>query len=350
MGAQVHRAAQAVPVHLAVPHEQPDVDGTEVTHIVRQQRLLATRIGGLVAAQVRHGVVLVRPIDEVHSRLPRLPGAVHDLRKHLPGVEPALHLSRPGMHQRVVSPRFHRAHELVGHGHRDVEIRDLGDVVLAGDELENIRVVDPQDAHVGAPPRPALLHDLGAGVVERHEGDRPRRHPHGGADHVVLRPEPGEPEAGAPARLVYQRHVPQGVVDAVLPVGQRVFHGQHKARRKLPQGTAGIHERGTVGHPGAGDHELVKRLGQRVHGPGTGSVEPIGFGDGPGHPPEQLPGRLDGVAAVVLDEIAALQHRHGVLAQREGDLLLELGRNTHSLLPRWHGSQRPGQRTEPIEI
>src|SRR2546422_5550919 len=43
-----------------------------------------------------------------------------------------------------------------------------------------------------------------------------RRHAHGGADHVVLGPEPGEREPRAAARLVHQRHGAQRVVDAAL--------------------------------------------------------------------------------------------------------------------------------------
>ena len=50
-------------------------------------------------------------------------------------------------------------------------------LLLARDELEDVRVVDPQDAHVGAPPRAALLDRLGGRVEHGHEGDRPPRRP-----------------------------------------------------------------------------------------------------------------------------------------------------------------------------
>ena len=44
-----------------------------------------------------------------------------------------------------------------------------------------------------------------------------------------LRAQPREREAGAAARLMDERHRAQRVVDAVLAVGERIFHGQHEA-------------------------------------------------------------------------------------------------------------------------
>ena len=39
-----------------------------------------------------------------------------------------------------------RLHEGIGDGDRDIEVGDLGRVVLAGDEIENVGVVDPEGA------------------------------------------------------------------------------------------------------------------------------------------------------------------------------------------------------------
>src|SRR2546423_1807781 len=81
--------AQPLPVDLAptVLHEQPEIHRAEVAHVVGEQRLLAARVRGLVVAQVRHRVVVVRPVDEIHTRLTGLPRAVHDLAEHLAGIE-----------------------------------------------------------------------------------------------------------------------------------------------------------------------------------------------------------------------------------------------------------------------
>lgn len=44
-------------------------------------------------------------------------------------------------------------------------------VLLAGDELHDVRMVDPEDAHVGATAGAALLNVLCGVVVDLHEGD-----------------------------------------------------------------------------------------------------------------------------------------------------------------------------------
>ena len=49
-----------------------------------------------------------------------------------------------------------------------------------------------------------------------------------------------------PPALMDERHRAQRVVDAVLPVRERVLDGQHEARRELAERTAGVHERRRV--------------------------------------------------------------------------------------------------------
>ena len=53
---------------------------------------------------------------------------------------------------------------------------------LALDEVQDVRMVDAQDAHVGAPTSAALLHGLRGLVEDAHERDRARGHALGGAD------------------------------------------------------------------------------------------------------------------------------------------------------------------------
>ena len=95
--AEIHRAPQAVPIHLAVLDEHTDIYRPEVTYVIGEKRLLAAGVRRLVGAQVRHRVVLVRAIDEEHTGLAGLPGAVHDLAEHLAWVELPHHFSRTWM-------------------------------------------------------------------------------------------------------------------------------------------------------------------------------------------------------------------------------------------------------------
>ncbi len=176
-------------------------------------------------------------------------------------------------------------------------------------------MIDAQDAHVGAAPRPALLDHLGRRIVQGHEGDRPGRHPHGGADDVVLGSQPREREPGPAARLVHQRHVPQRVVDAALARGQRVVHRQHEAGRQLAQRPPGVHQRRAVGHPHPRRHQLVERLRHRLDGAGARAVAGIGRGDRARHAPQQIGRLFHRLTPLVLDQVSALQDRDRVLAE-----------------------------------
>src|SRR5207245_2593369 len=144
-----------------------------------------------------------------------------------------------------------------------------------------------------------------------------RSHAHGGAHHIVLGTQAGEREPGSPTRLVHQRHGPQRVVDAALAVRERVFHREHEARRELTEGPPGVHERGRIRHPDPRGHELEERLRQALHGLVGGPVASIRLGDGARDAPEQVLGPLGRLPLVVLHQVAALEHGHGVGAQIE---------------------------------
>ncbi len=117
VGAEVHHGPQALPVHVAVVHEQPQIHRPEIADVVRQERLLPARVGRLVTAEVWHRVEMVRPVDEVHTRLARLPGAVNDRAEHVARLE--LPDDRPGagVDQLVARSLLHGAHEGVRHRH-----------------------------------------------------------------------------------------------------------------------------------------------------------------------------------------------------------------------------------------
>ena len=128
---------------------------------------------------------MVRLVDEEHTGFPGLPGAVDDLREYIPGVHRPDDITGARMDQVVVRALPLGAHERVRDRNRDVEVGDLGDVILARDEFQDIRMIDPQDTHVGPAPRATLLHDVRGCVVERHERHRSRSDAHRGADDVV---------------------------------------------------------------------------------------------------------------------------------------------------------------------
>ena len=193
--------AQRIPVHLApLLHERAEVDRAEVADVVRQQRLLAARIGGLVRPQVRHRIVVIRFVDEEDPRLAGPPGAVDDLVPNLARLELAGDLARSWDRCRSYIPSASTAAMNASVTATEMlKLVILRHVFLAGDELQDVRMVDAQNAHVGAAAGAALLDGLGGGVEQAHEGHRARRHAHGGAHDVVLGPEAGEAEAGAAA-------------------------------------------------------------------------------------------------------------------------------------------------------
>ena len=67
-------------------------------------------------------------------------------------------------------------------------------------------------------------------------------------------------EARAAAGLMDERHRAQRVVDAVLPVGERVLDRQHEARRELAERAAGVHQRRRVRLEPALRHQAVELL------------------------------------------------------------------------------------------
>ncbi len=219
--------------------------------------------------------------------------------------------------------RLERRHELVGDGNGDVEVRDLGEVFLAGDEVQDVRMIDAQDAHVGAATRAALLHRVGRRIVELHERDGTRRDAGRRADHRALAAQTREGEARAAARLVNERHRAQRVVDAVVTVGERILDRQHEAGGELAERTACVHERRRVGLEATLRHQTVELLRQRMDRPVARAVPAVCFRDRRRHTPEHVLRLLRRCARLVLDQIALGQDGPSVLIQlRIGQRLL----------------------------
>ena len=237
---QMDRLAECLPVHtigriiysawyMILFDELREIHASQVAYVVGQKRLLAARIRGLVRAELGHGVELVGPVDEKCPRLAGLPRAMNDHVEDLAGVVLAHYLVGLGVHQIVALARFDRLHERIGKGDGNVEIRDPRGVVLTKDERTDVRMIHPEYPHIRPAPRPALLHDFRARVIERHEGDRPRSHTRGRLYLCTGRPKSRKGEARTTTRLMNERHRHERIVDAALSVGERVVHRQDEA-------------------------------------------------------------------------------------------------------------------------
>jgi hypothetical protein len=310
---QAHHALHLVPVHrpfaiLAAAGELRDVERAEVARLVRQERLLAARIGRLDLAQRRRrvGRARVDAIDEDHARIARAPRGAHDALEHLARGQAADHLLGVRVDEVVLLAVDQGLHERVGHGHGDVEVRDPA-IELAVDELEDVGMIDLQDPHVRAAPRPALLHRLRRAIEHAQEGHRPGGAPAGGGHDVVLGAQPREREPRPATGLVDDGRGLDGVEDLL----HRVANGQDVARGVLQAvALARIHQRRRVGDELALDHHVVEGLG---HLPHRGRAAPVpGFTRRNGHrdPPAHFLRRLDHFS-VLAEEIALAEDAKG---------------------------------------
>ena len=118
-----------------------------------------------VTPEMWNRIVLIRSIDEEHTGFAGLPRSVNDLLEYFASIQFPNYIVRPRVDQFVVRAVRDGIHERISDGDRDVEVGDLGRVVLARDELFDIGVIHSQDAHIGAPSSPTLFHDFRRGVV-----------------------------------------------------------------------------------------------------------------------------------------------------------------------------------------
>src|SRR6185295_5206017 len=166
----------------------------------------------------------------------------------------------------------------------------------------------------------ALLDDLRGHVEHAHERDGSRRNPARGMHRIALWPQVAEGKARAPAGLVDQRLVLDGIEDGF----QRVLNGQHEASGQLLQFPSRIHQRRRIRQEFQTRHHALESPGRlalgwrmcaRADGRGselTTPVQALRLRDVGGHPPEQMTRSLDDMPRVVLAQIAAAQHHEGV--------------------------------------
>ena len=200
---KVHRkmdvALESVPIHLTVAHIVADVDRAQVADIVWQKWLLTARVGRFVVTYVRNWIVAIRFVDEKAAWLSGAPRAIDHLVPHRPGVQLARHFAGTRIDEVVAGACLHCFHELVGDGDRDVEVRDLRQIFLAGDEIHDIGMIDAQNSHIGAAARAALLHGIRRRVVKLHERNWSRCNASGRTHHRAFAAQLGKTKAGASA-------------------------------------------------------------------------------------------------------------------------------------------------------
>ena len=88
------------------------------------------------------------------------------------GSRPCRFVGR-GIDQGIGATVCEGLHEGIGDADREIEIRHLGRCLFERDEIENVRVVDTEDAHICAAPGPTLFNDIRREVKEAHEGNGP---------------------------------------------------------------------------------------------------------------------------------------------------------------------------------
>lgn len=198
----------------AISREAPgDVDRAERTGFIGEERLLAAGIGRFDGPQVRRGIRPVDGVEEDDAWFTGLPCCLNQSIKDQCCREAPHGFRGPWIDECIGPASFDRAHEMVGEGDREIEIRHLPRLLLQRDEVENIRMVDPQDSHIGAASGSSLLDDVGGHVEDAHEGNRPGGESAGGGHKVCLGTEVAERESCASARLVDERLVLDCVED-----------------------------------------------------------------------------------------------------------------------------------------
>ncbi len=98
---------------------------------------------------------------------------------------------------------------------------------LAHDEVHDVGMVNPEDAHVGPATGSALLDGFCGRVKYTHKGNRAAGNAGGGHDQIIGRTQPRERKSGAAAGLMNQSRVFEGVENFL----HGVSHRQNEASR-----------------------------------------------------------------------------------------------------------------------
>ena len=131
-------------------------------------------------------------------------------------------------------------------------------------------------------------------------------------DDILLRAQPAEAEAVAPAGLLDQRRHPQRAEDAVVRPPHVVFDRQNEAGGQLAERRARAGEGGAVGEETQLGQKIVEDLRRPLH---VAAVLLFDRRDVAGDAVKHARRRLQKLAVDVPPQVAALQHLEAVLAK-----------------------------------
>ncbi len=243
-----------------ITHETGEIDRTEQARAVRRQRLFAAGIGRadvlappvvvhLVDAVDQHEAGLREVVRRGHDDVPEALGrqGLVDHAEHealvvahvvlrvrplapdeLRGVGRVLAHDLGLAHREGELPLAvlaHRAHELVGHQQREVELPEPAGLALGTDELHRVRVPDVERPHLRAPPAAGRRDREAHLVVDIHERQRARGVGAGARDIRAARTQRRELVADAAARLQREPGLVNLAEDVVHRVADRAGHG-----------------------------------------------------------------------------------------------------------------------------
>ncbi len=144
--------------------------GTKITGLKGQKGLFPAGIRALYLAQGRGGIIPVYPVKEDYARITVFPGLPQEGPVNFGAVRlPDLCLV-PGIYQVIFAIGLDRLHKGVGYGHGDIKVVQFPVVPLAVYKIHDVRVIHPQDTHVGPPPGAALFDLLRCGIENFHKG------------------------------------------------------------------------------------------------------------------------------------------------------------------------------------
>ena len=138
-----------------------------------QERNLSTRISRFQVSQPWRGIVPIDGIQKEKAWISTLPGRVRDILKQTLGFHACRRTFGQGMNEVKISILANRFQKTIRQPHGDIKIAQAGAIQFCPDEVMNIRMIDPEDPHVG-PTAPAALFDMFRGLIENfHEGHGP---------------------------------------------------------------------------------------------------------------------------------------------------------------------------------
>ena len=182
--------------------------------------------------------------------------------------------------------------------------------LFALDEIENVRMVHAQDAHIRSPSRSPLLDRLCRCVKHTHERDRTARNPVCGTHHIIFHSEPRKGETCPATAFLNEGHLFHGIEDFI----HGISHGKDEAGRELLKFSPRIHQSGGIGKEVQRSHQRIEFIFNRRE-IDLGMIETVRLSNIFCHAPKKLFRCFHNISLWVFLEVTLLQYGHGVLRQ-----------------------------------